>query len=228
VTSPGRLLLVDDEAGVLDVLGDYFGGLGYAVDTAASGEEALRLAAVRRPDLVLLDVRMPGLDGIEVLRRLKRVDGTLPIIMVTANEDVALAREVLRLGAFDYVAKPFDFVYLERAVGTALLRVDTPATDEDASKPPSAGDPCSVLAHAVFRTVRGMAAASRASTGERMERAALALARAGAGGRPGAAEEVTELALLLGIAAELGDLAGPDLAAIESALDRVRRVLRSA
>src|SRR5207253_181530 len=80
------------------------------------------LAQGGRPDLVLLDIRMPGIDGVEVLRRIRKLDGTLSVIMVTANEDVTLARETLKLGAFDYVAKPFDYEYLDRTVSAGLVQ----------------------------------------------------------------------------------------------------------
>src|SRR5439155_1626540 len=78
----GRLLLVDDDPGVLDLLNEYFAGQGYDVEVATSGEVALC--------------------------HLRRQDATLPVIMVTANEDVTLARKTLNIGAFDYVATPFD------------------------------------------------------------------------------------------------------------------------
>src|SRR5919108_727136 len=88
----GRLLLVDDDPGVLDLLYEYFAGQGYEVEVASSGEVALSAVRAKRPDLVILDIRMPGMDGVEVLRRLRRQDATLPVIMVTANEDVTRAR----------------------------------------------------------------------------------------------------------------------------------------
>ena len=106
----GRLQLVDDDPGVLDLLNDYFAGQGYDVEVVSSGEAALSAVRAKRPDLVLLDIRMPGSDGVEVLRRLRRPDATLPGVRVTAHEDVALARETLHVGAFDYGAKPFDFI----------------------------------------------------------------------------------------------------------------------
>lgn len=116
----GHLLLVDDEPAVRDLLHEYFAGQGYTVSTA-DGETALAAVRAQRPDLVMLDVRMPGLDGVEVLRRLRRHDTTLPVVMLTANEDVELARELLGMGAFDYVAKPFDFAHLEQVVIAGLL-----------------------------------------------------------------------------------------------------------
>jgi DNA-binding response OmpR family regulator len=118
--SRGRILLVDDEPPVLEVLSEYLQTQGYTTATARGGAEAL--AAVERecPDLVLLDVRMPGIDGLEVLRRLRQADQGPAVIMVTANEDLALARETLRIRAFDYVAKPFDLQYLDWVVTAAL------------------------------------------------------------------------------------------------------------
>ena len=213
----GRILAVDDEASVLEVLSEYFAEQGYHVETAGSGPEALARLGQARPDIVLLDVRMPGMDGLEVLKRLRTTDPALPVIMVTANEDVDLARETLKLGAFDYVAKPFDFSYLDRGVSEA------------AETPEPADGPWPALTRAVFRAARGMAAAARSSTGSRLETAALAAARLAASGQSKeAAQHLGELALLLGIAAELGDLTGPDLAAVESALSSARRALPSA
>ena len=213
----GRILVVDDEEPVRDVLCEYFESQGFGVEGAPDGEAALAALGRLRPDLVLLDVRMPGIDGVEVLRRIRRADPDVPVIMVTANEDVALAKEMLKLGAFDYVAKPFDFSYLDRGVSEA------------AETPEPADGPWPALARAVFRAARGMAAVARGSTGSRLETAALAAARlAGSGQSKEAAQHLSELALLLGIAAELGDLTGPDLAAVESALSSARRALPSA
>jgi len=213
----GRILVVDDEEPVRDVPCEYFESQGFGVEAAPDGEAALAALGRLRPDLVLLDVRMPGIDGVEVLRRIRRADPDVPVIMVTANEDVALAKEMLKLGAFDYVAKPFDFSYLDRGVSEA------------AETPEPADGPWPALTRAVFRAARGMAAAARSSTGSRLETAALAAARlAGSGQSKEAAQHLSELALLLGIAAELGDLTGPDLAAVESALSSARRALPSA
>lgn len=219
--SLGRILIVDDEKAVLDVLGEYFATQGYAVETASSGEQALEAAMRERPDLVLLDVRMPGIDGMEVLRRLRDHDESLAVIMVTANEDVGLARETLKLGAFDYVAKPFDFRYLDRAVAAGLVqggaRPSAPAaTDGD--------DPWKRLALAVFRAARGMSATGRASTGERLESAVLDAMREVGAGRPHAASHrLADVERLLGIATELGDLPAASRTAIETAIAAARK-----
>ena len=215
--SLGRILVVDDEAPIREVLTEYFTTEGYAVEVATSGIEALTAIRSRRADLVLLDVRMPGLDGVQVLRRIRELDDSVPVIMVTANEDVGLAKETLKLGAFDYIAKPFDFEYLDRAVAAGLARAGTKPVDEDPWKP---------LALAVFRVTRGMAAPGRTSTGERLESAALAAALDAAAGKGAVASgRLAEISLLLDIAAAFGDLPATDRALVESALEAARRSL---
>jgi len=216
----GRILVVDDEAPVREVLTEYFVTEGYAVEEATSGVEALTAIRGGRADLVLLDVRMPGLDGVQVLRRIRELDQNVPVIMVTANEDVGLAKETLKLGAFDYVAKPFDFDYLDRAVAAGLARVG----EKIAGGPSTDDNPWKRLAHAVFRVARAMQQPARTSTGERMETAALAAARNAAAGRGTAAgEHLAEIQLLLDVAAEFGDLPAADRALVESALEAARR-----
>lgn len=223
---PGRILVVDDEAPVRDVLSEYFTTQGYTVDVAPNGTEALAAVKRARPDLVLLDVRMPGIDGVEVLRRIREVEGGITVIMVTANEDVALARETLKLGAFDYVAKPFDFSYLDRAVAAGLVQASGAVAAGEVWDVKPKDDPWRHLALAVFRAARAMNPARRSSTGERMESAALGAAREGAAGRLAAAtHHLGELELLLTIAADLRDLPGPDRDQVEVALEAARRAL---
>jgi len=218
----GRILIVDDEQAVREVLSEYFVDQGYDVTTASSGDEALALVQSRRPDLVLLDVRMTGLDGVETLRRIRTIAPDLSVIMVTANEDVGLARETLKLGALDYVAKPFDFVYLERAILAGLAQ-------RGASVAPASvnGDAWHDLARAVFQAVRGMAGDARASTGVRLEDAALVAAReAAAGRRAAAAAALGEIDLVLRLSAELRDLPAAALPAVQAALGHARQSLR--
>jgi two-component system response regulator (stage 0 sporulation protein F) len=214
----GSILIVDDEQPVLEVLSEYFSGQGYDVRTAASGAAALTAVQRARPDLVLLDVRMPGMDGVEVLRRLRATHEGLAVVMVTANEDVALARETLKIGAFDYVAKPFDFAYLDRAVTAGLLQ-------GSAAMPAAPGgtDVWRQLALAVFRAVRSMSSVARASTGDRLEAAALHAAREAAGGGAGATRWLDEIELLLGLATELGDLSATARVAVDAAVGAARK-----
>jgi DNA-binding response OmpR family regulator len=221
----GRILIVDDEQSVREVLSEYFVEQGYSVETAEDGEKALALVQANAPDLVLLDVRMPGIDGLETLRRLRTIAPNLAVIMVTANEDVGLARDTLKLGALDYVAKPFDFVYLERAImaGLAQAGVGVPPAAASAS-----GDPWRDLAHTVFRAVRGMGSVARASTGIRLEDAVLTAAREVAAGRfDAAAAGLGSVELLLGVAAELRDLTGAEVGTVHGAVERARQALRT-
>jgi DNA-binding response OmpR family regulator len=115
-----RLLVVDDEPEITAVLAEHFRTCGYAVEVAHDGHEALRMAVARRPDAVLLDVTMPGPNGSEVLSRLRAVDPTVSVVMLTGNGDEELARGLLRAGALDYVRKPFDLRLLEQVVATAV------------------------------------------------------------------------------------------------------------
>ena len=214
------MLIVDDEAPVREVLSDYFVERRFAVMTAANGQDALAAFARERPDIVLLDVRMPGLDGLAVLKRLREVDPRVAVIMVTANEDLTIARETLAIGAFDYVAKPFDFEHLDRTVMTAMIHSARPPAPEPSPTPAGASaDPWNRLVADVFRAVRGMDAGSRDSTGRRLEDAALAAARSAMLGRPAeAAPHLAEIRLLVNVAGRLGDLLPAARSVIEAAL----------
>jgi len=221
--SLGRLLLVDDEAPVLEVLNEYFSSQGYAVETASTGADALTVAQHYRPDLVLLDIRMPGMDGVEVLKKLRELDPDLAVIMVTANEDSALARETLKIGAFDYVSKPFDFGHLDRAVSAAIVHSGGLAPVGTTEATP---DWFQGLALQVFRATRGMAPVARESVGTRLESAALELTREASAGRPmTAVAALAEIEMLTAIAADLGDLTAAVQSTLESALASVRKAL---
>ena len=120
-----RLLLVDDEPLILEVLREHFKA-DYDVETALNGADALGAVVRARPDVVLLDINMPRMNGIEVLRDIKQIDASIAVIMVTANEQIALAAEALTGGAFAYVPKPFDFRYLDHMLASLLDRPSTP------------------------------------------------------------------------------------------------------
>jgi len=114
-----RVLIVDDEPLVLEILSEHF-EIDYDVEIALNGVDALNAVRRQRPDVVLLDVKMPGMSGVEVLKAIKQLDDSIAVIMVTANEQVALAAEALKSGAFGYVPKPFDFRFLDHTL-TAIL-----------------------------------------------------------------------------------------------------------
>jgi CheY-like chemotaxis protein len=118
--SLGKVLVVDDELEVRQLLQEFLSGRGYDVLLAATGMEALDAVDAWRPDLVLLDIAMPEMDGVEVLRRIAMIDPPVPVIMVTANTDIGLTSRLLAMGAVDYIPKPFDLDYLDQAVSIQL------------------------------------------------------------------------------------------------------------
>jgi CheY-like chemotaxis protein len=121
--SLGRILVVDDEPRVAEMLRDLLVDFGYVVKVALGGVEALNLVPVYQPDAVLLDISMPEvMSGVETLEHLRRLDPELPVVMLTANTDVEIARGTLTRGAFDYIPKPFNLEVLERVVAAAVLR----------------------------------------------------------------------------------------------------------
>ncbi|MFN0067105.1 MAG: sigma-54-dependent transcriptional regulator [Limisphaerales bacterium] len=115
-----KLLLIDDEADVQYSFRRLFDGSGVEIHTAGSGEEGLRRLPAVRPDLVLMDIRMGGMNGLETLRRLRELDARVPVIMMTAYGTTQTAIEAMKLGAFDYLLKPFDVPKLKELVATAL------------------------------------------------------------------------------------------------------------
>jgi DNA-binding response OmpR family regulator len=123
-----RVLVVDDDATLREVVVSYLRAGGYDVDEAADGEKALSAVGHRKPDLMVLDLMLPGIDGLEVCRRV-RGESDLPIIMLTAlgsADDRVLG---LELGADDYVTKPFSPRELVLRVGSVLRRAREPTKD---------------------------------------------------------------------------------------------------
>jgi DNA-binding response OmpR family regulator len=123
-----RVLVVDDEPMMVGFLRTGLRYEGFEVSSARDGEEALEVAARVRPDLVVLDVKMPGLDGFQVCRRL-RADPDLGIIMLTARDEVSDRIEGLEGGADDYLVKPFDFDELLSRMRAVLRRLRRPLAE---------------------------------------------------------------------------------------------------
>lgn len=113
---PVRMLVVDDELRICDFLKGFFATRGYDVFSATSGEEAITQTPAIRPAIILLDVRMPGISGLDALPKLKALNPQTKIIMVTALDDDSLMAEAISRGASDYITKPFSFDYLENVV----------------------------------------------------------------------------------------------------------------
>ena len=116
----GKILLVDDDDRLRDSFYNILGMEGHTVRTAASGETALRLAEEETPDAVIMDVRMPGMDGLTALRLLHGRDPRLPVIIMTAYSTTESAIEATKLGAFDYILKPFEIPDMLELVTKAL------------------------------------------------------------------------------------------------------------
>ena len=111
-----KLLVVDDEIALCDLLRHFFIKQGYRVVMATSGAEALAVVAKEQPDLMLLDVKMPKMSGIEVLKQMRARGDEVKVVMVSATRDDVTINEAKRLGAIDYVTKPFHLDYLEQVV----------------------------------------------------------------------------------------------------------------
>lgn len=119
-----NILVVDDEKSQREILEMILSEEGYDVTTAASGEAALKFAKDRRFDLALTDLKMTGMDGIELLQHLLAYDSSIIVILLTAHGSIESAKEALRRGAFDYLEKPYDKAALLETINRALDRLD--------------------------------------------------------------------------------------------------------
>lgn len=115
-----RILVVDDEREIVDILREYLSRKGYAVSAAYDGPEAIQKLKEERPHVVLLDIKMPTMNGLEVLRHMRELDQEVGVIMITGVLDEETGRAALNLGAFDYITKPLDLTYVERSLGHKL------------------------------------------------------------------------------------------------------------
>jgi DNA-binding response OmpR family regulator len=130
--SRGSVLVVDDEPTIAEVVARYLERAGYRTRIAADGAAAIEAAAHQRPDLVVLDLMLPRIDGLEVMRRLREQDRErIAVILLTAKGEEADRVIGLRLGADDYVVKPFSPAELVARVDAVLRRIDTSPEQED-------------------------------------------------------------------------------------------------
>jgi two-component system response regulator (stage 0 sporulation protein F) len=111
-----RILVVDDEPGLLDFLAEEFKARGLEVGTALNGLEAVESVRAKSPDLVLLDVRMPRMDGIAALKIIKEINPALKVVMMTAIQDEEIMEQARDLGAVDYIKKPVSRPYLDTVI----------------------------------------------------------------------------------------------------------------
>jgi DNA-binding NtrC family response regulator len=117
----GQLLLVDDNPDlILAQMNHVFGASIHGIDVARTGDEGIRRVIERAPDVVLLDLRLPDLSGLEVYERIRAIDARIPVLFITAATDAHYAIEAMKQGAYDYLIKPLDTQHLRRVVGQAL------------------------------------------------------------------------------------------------------------
>ena len=118
-----KLLVVDDEKEICDFLKSFFEERDFDVITANSGEEALAAAEKEKPHIVLLDIHMPGMDGMSTLKELKKRTPALKVIMVTAIETRDKIEEAIRIGADNYITKQLSLEYLEKDVKDKIMQL---------------------------------------------------------------------------------------------------------
>ena len=156
-----RLLVVDDEPSICWGVSQLGESMGHEVATASSAEQALDRVVAFRPDVVVLDVRLPGMDGLAAIARLRELIGPAPIIIITAHGDLQTAVEAVRSGAFEYMIKPFDLERMERALNRALASGHALAGVTAAARPTGELVGSSAALREVFKHI-ALAAASNA------------------------------------------------------------------
>ena len=113
-----NVLVVDDEMFICELLNEFLSKLGYSVTTATNGEEALARFAEKRYSVVLLDIKMPGMNGRELLRRIKAIDSHTDVIVVSAFGDGVTVKDMLQMGADDFLIKPFELSDVEEVLSS--------------------------------------------------------------------------------------------------------------
>jgi len=129
-----KILIVDDDRDIQMVLSDLVESEGYQASVAGTGARALKSISTYSPDLILLDIRLPGMDGMSLLEKIMKIDNSLCVVMLTGYGDIKDAVKAIKLGAFDYITKPFDNDGIMEIIRIAL-----------SAKRPSAGQNSSAL-----------------------------------------------------------------------------------
>ncbi len=118
--APGTILVVEDDRMVRHALVEWLGIAGHQVSEAEDAETALAALARTMPDLVLSDIRMPGMSGLELLDKIRAIDSDLPVVLITGHGDVAMAVAAMRAGAHDFITKPYDPDHLAAIIARGL------------------------------------------------------------------------------------------------------------
>lgn len=119
MSEPKKILIADDKKYMRNFLTDFL-SRDYNILTANNGEEAVRRAREEKPDLVLLDVQMPEMNGLQALSQIKNINPNIAVIMVTGCESKSVVDKAMSLGAYDYISKPFDLEKLRKTIKRAL------------------------------------------------------------------------------------------------------------
>ncbi|ANY73522.1 response regulator [Paenibacillus ihbetae] len=118
--SKHKVLIVDDQNGIRILLVEVFSSEGYETFQAANGKAALEIVKLHEPDLVLLDMKIPGMDGLEILKHIKQMNPDIKVIMMTAYGELDMIKEATDLGALMHFTKPFDIDEMRQAVNMQL------------------------------------------------------------------------------------------------------------
>lgn len=118
--SKHKVLIVDDQNGIRILLVEVFSSEGYDTFQAANGKAALEIVKLHAPDLVLLDMKIPGMDGLEILKHIKQINPDIKVIMMTAYGELDMIKEATDLGALMHFTKPFDIDEMRQAVNLQL------------------------------------------------------------------------------------------------------------
>lgn len=116
----GKILIVDDQFGIRMLLQELFQREGYQTFQAADGKKALEIVTTHDPDIVLLDMKIPGMDGLEILKHIKANDPDCKVLVMTAYGELGMIQEAMDVGAIAYVAKPFDIMELRDQINRLL------------------------------------------------------------------------------------------------------------
>lgn len=118
----GRILIIDDVEGIRDTMASFLTDLGYEVCSAGDGETGLRMLKEFDPHLLFLDILMPKMDGLQVIRMIRDQNSLIPVVMITGYDNPGIARELLLAGATDFIRKPVRFEYVQRLVEACLAK----------------------------------------------------------------------------------------------------------
>ena len=127
-----KILVIDDEKPTLSMFSLFLGAYGYQVFTAENGSEGIELFKKERPPIVLTDIKMPGMDGLTVLKQIKKIDPKTEVIVITGHGDTELAKQALDLEAVDFINKPIKKEALDQALNKARQRLNSLKTNSGA------------------------------------------------------------------------------------------------